>query len=163
MKGQLVNDMIVAYGDFISGPDVYNIPDDYSPERYNYVTSTTGVFDPNGFILIPVSTEIINYEQRRLNIIAMNEYMATLVSQSIITQANFDLFLNDVASLVQGYLGGGGRLITWIETTTRNGYDARTVGFKTRGGYRGNSTNGVTGALGDYPRANDIVNILNNL
>ncbi len=157
MKGQLVNDAIVSYGDFISGPNVYNIPDDYSPERYNYVTSTPGVFDPNGFILIPETTEIINFAKRQSNIQAMNIYMANLVNLGQLSQNNFDVFLSDTVALVQQYLGGNGRLITWIETVSRNGYNATTTGFKTKTAYRGILVGGV------YPRAEAILSILNNL
>lgn len=162
MKGYIINDQILAWGN-IDGPDTYDIPDDYSPEKYNYIPAVAGVFDPNGFVLKTDTIDIIDFAKRQINIQIMNGYMANLITQGVLTQNNFDLFLSDTAALIQQYLGGGGRLITWIETTTRNGYDARTTGFKTRGGYRGNTTNGVTGALGNYPRANDIVNILNNL
>jgi hypothetical protein len=80
-----------------------------------------------------------------------------------LTEANFNLFLNDIALLVQGYLGGGSRLITWIETVNRNGYNATTVGFKTKTGYRGTLLSGTAGATGEYQRATDILAILNNL
>jgi hypothetical protein len=160
MRGYIINDQILAWGN-IDGQDTYEIPDDYSPERYNYIPAVAGVFDPNGFV-IRVNTTI-DFDRRQSNIQAMNTYMANLVNLGQLSQNNFDVFLSDTVSLVQQYLGGNGRLITWIETTTRNGYDARTSGFKTRGSYRGNTTNGVTGALGSYPRADDIVNILNNL
>lgn len=54
MRGQLINDEIVVYGKSLEGQDVYDIPDDYSPEKYNYIPSVAGVFDPNGFYLIIV-------------------------------------------------------------------------------------------------------------
>jgi hypothetical protein len=93
----------------------------------------------------------------------MNDYMASFVLINQLTQANFDLFLSDSASFVQQYLGGGGRLITWIETVNRNGFNATTTGFKTRTGYRGPSSNGVEGVNGNYIRANTILSFLNDL
>lgn len=105
----------------------------------------------------PVVEEEIDFAKRMENVQQMNSYMSSFIAQGTLTQANFDLFLNDTATNVQGYLNGGGRLITWIETTSRNGYNATTVGFKTRTAYRGTLTNGV------YPRAEAILTILNNL
>lgn len=157
MRGQLRNDVIVAYGYSLVGTDVYDIPDDYSPERYNYTPAVAGVFDPNGFTLKPESVEVIDFAKRQMNIQMMNGYMANLVTTSQLTQNNFDLFLSDTAALVQQYLGGGGRLITWIETVSRNGYNATTTGFKTKTAYRGTLNNGV------YPRAEAILAILNDL
>jgi hypothetical protein len=102
-------------------------------------------------------TPTIDYSKRQSNITAMNEYMASFVGSGALTAASFDLFLSDTSSLVTQYLGGGGRLITWIETTNRNGYNASTSGFKTKTAYRGNLVNGV------YERAETILAILNNL
>ena len=161
MKGQIQNDIIVSYGNVLSGPDVFDIPDDYSHERYFYTPSVPGVFDPNGFTLRP-QTVVIDESRRRGNINRMSEYMASFIDNGI-TQANFDLFLSDTAALQQQYISGGGRLITWIETVNRNGYNATTIGFKTRTAYRGTTTNGVNGVNGDYPRVNAILEILNDL
>lgn len=105
----------------------------------------------------PVIPESIDFVKRQNNINQMNAYMDSLRVEGSITQANFDLFLADTATNVQQYLGGGGRLITWIETVNRNGYNASTVGFKTKTAYRGTLVNGV------YPRAEMILSILNNL
>lgn len=157
MKGQIINDVIIVYGNFVSGDNVFEIPDDYSPEKYNYIPSVAGVFDPNGFILKPITSDVIDFAKRQMNVQMMNEYMANLVATSQLTQNNFDLFLSDTAALVQQYLGGGGRLITWIETVNRNGYNATTTGFKTKTSYRGTLVNGI------YPRAEDILVILNDL
>jgi len=156
MRGQLINDEIVVYGEIIEGDNVYDIPNDYSPDKYNYTPLIAGEFNPNGFTLKPV-TETIDFSQRQSNVNQMNSYMDSLRVEGAITQANFDLFLADTATNVQGYLSGGGRLITWIETVNRNGYNATTIGFKTKTAYRGTLTNGV------YPRAEMILSILNNL
>lgn len=157
MKGQLLNDAIVAYGDSLTGIDVYDIPDDYSPEKYNYIPDVVGVFDPNGFTLKPNVVDPVDFAKRQMNIQMMNGYMVNLVATSQLTQNNFDLFLSDTAAFVQQYLGGGGRLITWIETVSRNGFNATATGFKTKTTYRGALVNGL------YPRAEAILAILNDL
>jgi hypothetical protein len=154
MRGYIINDQILAWGN-IDGQDTYEIPDDYSPEKYIYIPSVAGVFDSNGFTLR--NTNIINFDKRQGNINQMNSYMDSLRLEGALTQANFDLFLADTSANVQQYLGGGGRLITWIETVNRNGYNATNVGFKTKTAYRGLLVNGV------YPRAEMILSILNNL
>ena len=154
-------DLIYQYGPALeNNPNAVNIPDDFSYALYNYIPAVAGVYDPNGFVLRVNNT--IDFEKRQSNINQMNSYMDSLRVEGLITQANFDLFLADTATNVQQYLGGGGRLITWVETLSRNGYNATSIGFKTRA-YRGVSTNGQINAAGIYPRANDIVNILNNL
>lgn len=106
---------------------------------------------------VPVQEEMIDFVRRQTNAQRMNNYMANLVTLGQLTQNNFDLFLSDTAALVQQYLGGGGRLITWIETVSRNGFNATTTGFKTKTAYRGALINGL------YPRAEDILVILNDL
>jgi len=53
MKGQIQNDIIVSYGEVLSGADVFDIPGDYTPERYDYIPAVAGVYDPNGFIPKP--------------------------------------------------------------------------------------------------------------
>jgi hypothetical protein len=105
----------------------------------------------------PVVQESIDFVKRQSNVNQMNSYMDSLRVEGLITQANFDLFLADTATNVQSYLSGGSRLITWIETVNRNGYNATTVGFKTKTAYRGALVNGV------YSRAEMILSILNNL
>ena len=150
--------MIYQYGLAIeSDPNAVNIPDDFSYGLYNYVPAVAGVYDPNGFVLRLTQASSIDFERRQSNVNQMNSYMASLVIEGLLTQANFDLFLNDTAVNLQGYLNGGGRLITWIETVNRNGYNATTIGFKTRTAYRGALIGGV------YPRAEMILSILNNL
>ena len=105
---------------------------------------------------IPVVQESIDFVKRQANVNQMNSYMDSLRIEGLITQANFDLFLADTATNVQSYLSGGSRLITWIETLSRNGYNATSIGFKTRV-YKGSLVNGL------YPRAEMILSILNNL
>jgi len=107
--------------------------------------------------------QTINFEKRAENVQRMNEYMISFVTAGQLTQNNFDLFVSDTASFVQQYLSGGGRLITWIETVNRNGYNATTIGFKTKTGYRGATSNGVEGVNGNYVRANTILGFLNDL
>jgi hypothetical protein len=156
------NDKVVAYGPACFGPDTYDgAPDDYEFGKYDYTPITPGVFNPDGFTLSNL-TPVVDFELRQFNINQMYAYMAALVPAGL-TQANFDLFLSDTATFVQQYIGGGSRLITWIETVNRNGYDARTVGFKTKTGYRGPLLSGTAGATGNYQRVNDILAILNNL
>jgi hypothetical protein len=151
-------DLIYQYGPALeTDPNAVNIPDDFSYGLYNYVPAVAGVYDPNGFVLRPTQASSIDFERRQSNVNQMNSYMASLVIEGLLTQANFDLFLNDTAVNLQGYLNGGGRLITWIETVNRNGYNATTIGFKTRTAYRGTLVNGL------YPRAEMILSILNNL
>jgi len=137
------------------------VPDDFSLELYDYIAITEGVYNSGNFRL-KSSVPQINFEKRQSNIQRMNEFMLSFVGNGI-TQANFELFLSDTAALAQAYLGGSGRLITWVETLSRNGYNATTVGFKTRGAYRGTTINGVEGASGNYPRANTILGFLNDL
>jgi hypothetical protein len=143
MRGYIINDQILAWGN-IDGQDTYEIPDDYSPERYNYIPAVAGVFDPNGFVLRVNTT--IDFDRRQSNVNQMNSYMDSLRLEGAITQGNFDLFLADTAINVQVYLGGGTRLNTWIDTT-----------FKTKTAYRGPLVNGL------HPRAEMILSILNNL
>jgi hypothetical protein len=158
MRGliDLTTDIIFSWG-LVYETDInaVDLPDDYSPEKYIYTPSVAGVFDPNGFTLR--NTNVIDFDKRQSNINQMNSYMDSLRLEGALTQANFDLFLSDTATNVQGYLSGGGRLITWIETVNRNGYNATTTGFKTKTAYRGTLVNGL------YPRAEMILSILNNL
>ena len=148
---------IVAYGDFIEGIEVYDIViDDYSPDKYNYTSAVNGVFNPNGFTLKSI-VENVDFVKRQDNINKMSNYMNNLLQQGQLTQSNLDLFFADVAINVQGYLNGAGRLITWIETVNRNGYNASTIGFKTKTAYRGT----LVGST--YQRAEDILLILNDL
>jgi len=156
MQVQIINDIIVGYGDFISGNDVFDAPDDYTPSRYSYTAITPNTYNPNGFAIIAQIIEV-DFLKRQENINLMSNYMLNFVTLGQLTQTNFDLFLADVSALIQGYLNGGGRLITWVETVLRNGYNATTVGFKTRSAYRGT----ISGSL--YPRAEAILAILNSI
>ena len=139
------------------------VPADYDNSIYDYIATVPGQYSPSNFRLKTQPSQTINFEKRTQNIQLMNDYMASFVLINQLTQANFDLFLSDTSSFIQQYLGGGGRLITWIETVNRNGYNATTVGFKTRTGYRGPSSNGVEGVNGNYVRVNTILGFLNDL
>ena len=48
---------IIGYGggDNATGINVYfeGVPNDYSPERYDYQPANPAIYDPNGFIPIP--------------------------------------------------------------------------------------------------------------
>ena len=103
----------------------------------------------------------IDFAARQANINAMNQYMLDLVGNNL-TESNFNLFLADTALLVQGYLGGGTRLITWVSTINAGGYNATTIGMKTKTAYRGVTNNAIEGVNGNYDRVNDILTILNN-
>jgi hypothetical protein len=158
MKGliNLTNDTVISWGAaYETDVNAVDFPDDYSPEKYNYVAQTAGVYNINNFVLN--DNQEVNFAKRQSNVNSMSNYMAGFVTQGTLTQNSFDLFLSDTASLVQGYLGGGSRLITWIETVNRNGYNATNVGFKTKTAYRGTLVNSV------YPRAEFILSILNDL
>jgi hypothetical protein len=165
----LINDTIVNWSLF---PIVSNefgtvftlsdgVPADFSLDLYDYIPTVAGVYNAANFRLKSIVPQI-NFEKRQQNIQRMNEYMLSFVGNGL-TQPNFDLFLSDTSTFVQQYLGGGGRLITWIETVNRNGYNATTVGFKTRTAYRGATSNGVEGVNGNYVRANTILGFLNDL
>ena len=167
MKGlySVEQDTIVSYGvayeNMGVADSVYDIPDDYTPDRYRYVSITPGTFNPNGFT--PISSVSVDFIKRQSNVNAMSQYMTAVKDAGGITQANLELFLSDTAAFVPAYVGGSSRLITWIETVNRNGYNAKTVGFKTKTGYCGTLLSGTAGALGEYQRATDILAILNNL
>ena len=139
------------------------VPADYDISRYHYIPTVAGVYNAANFRLKVQPMQTINFEKRAENVQRMNEYMISFVTANQLTQNNFDLFVSDTASFVQQYLSGGGRLITWIETVNRNGYNATTVGFKTRTAYRGATSNGVEGVNGNYVRANTILGFLNDL
>lgn len=52
MKVQIINDEILAFGEILEGFDVYdNAPNDYSPDVYDYIPNTPGVYDFNNFVL----------------------------------------------------------------------------------------------------------------
>jgi hypothetical protein len=158
MKGliNLTNNTVVSWGAaYETDVNAVDFPDDYSPEKYSYVAQTAGVYNINNFVLN--DNQEVNFAKRQSNVNSMSNYMAGFITQGTLTQNSFDLFLSDTASLVQGYLGGGSRLITWIETVNRNGYNATNVGFKTKTAYRGTLSNGI------YPRADFILSILNDL
>jgi len=119
MRVKVVNDIVEAYGVACLGPDTYDgAPDDYEFGKYLYTPITPGVFNPDGFTLSN-SAPVVDFELRQSNVNAMYGYMAALVPSGL-TQANFDLFLSDTATFVQQYVGGGSRLITWIETVDRD-------------------------------------------
>ena len=139
------------------------VPADYDNSIYDYIATVPGQYSPSNFRLKTQPSQTINFEKRTQNIQLMNDYMASFVLINQLTQANFDLFLSDSSSFVQQYLGGGGRLITWIETVNRNGFNATTTGFKTRTGYRGPTSNGVEGVNVNYVRVNTILGFLNDL
>lgn len=157
-------DLVYQYGPVLeSNPNAVEIPDDFSYGLYDYIPAVAGVYDPNGFVLREAEGEVDVIEKRRDNIRRMNAYMRNLLTTAAITQAAWELFIADTAVLSQNYVEESGRLITWVETTSRNGYNATTSGFKTKSSYRGVSTNGQINAAGNYPRANDLLAILNDL
>lgn len=55
MRGifDFTNDTVVAWGVLYDDPqydaEAFEVPDDYSPERYDYIPAVAGVYDPNGF------------------------------------------------------------------------------------------------------------------
>lgn len=148
------NGEIIMWSDFIDADEVsfFQAPDDYSADKYTYTPLVGGGFNINGFALKPLPEDIVNFVKRNVNIQRMNSYMAVQL-----TQSSFDLFLSDTSTHVTGYLNGGSRLITWVETVNRNGYNATSVGFKTKASYRGTPVEGV------YERAEAILAILNDL
>ena len=165
MKALFLSGVVISFGPVYESMDasnnVYNVPDDYDFGKYTYTAFPDLSYNPNGFALTQIPASV-DFELRQSNVNEMSQYMASLVPASL-SQANFDLFLSDTSAFVPQYLGGGSRLITWIETVNRNGYNATSVGFKTNAGYRGTLLSGTAGAGGQYQRATDILAILNNL
>ena len=54
MRVQVVNDVIVAWGVAVLGDDTYDgAPEDYSPDLYDYIPETPGVYSPLNFIRKP--------------------------------------------------------------------------------------------------------------
>lgn len=52
MRVQIINDEVVAYGESISGENIYNISiSDYDHEKYDYIPEIPGVFNENNFKL----------------------------------------------------------------------------------------------------------------
>lgn len=52
MKVQIINDIILAYGTHLYGDDVYDAPDDYTFDTYNYIPKVPGQYDIDNFIKI---------------------------------------------------------------------------------------------------------------
>lgn len=52
MKVQIVNDIVVAYGPQLFGNDIYDAPDDYTFDTYNYIPKVPGQYDIENFIKI---------------------------------------------------------------------------------------------------------------
>jgi hypothetical protein len=51
-------DTILSWGKlYESDPEAVDVPDDYSPESYDYVPEIPGVYDPDGFIQKPILAE----------------------------------------------------------------------------------------------------------
>jgi hypothetical protein len=45
-------DMIYQYGPLLDdNEDAYSLPDDYNHSIYEYIPSTSGIYDPNGFYI----------------------------------------------------------------------------------------------------------------
>jgi hypothetical protein len=134
MKAQIINDQIIAWGTQLEGPNIFEpIPADYSPERYQYLPQTQGTFDPNGFIPIP--------QTQTPNLVAREDavrQLSTLV-RSYMTEMQFQTYTADVATIVQGYLMGGNRLISWFQTVQANGANYTNTGWLTRA-YAGSTT-----------------------
>jgi hypothetical protein len=65
MKGlySIEEDKIVSYGtayeNMSEEDNVYDIPKDFSFERYSYSSITSGIFNPEGFVLNPEFIETI--------------------------------------------------------------------------------------------------------
>lgn len=129
------------------------------PWLYDYITSTPGVFDPNGFVM--KQPDVIDLP-RDEKIALMNAYMQSLVDSGDLTQSGLDAFLEDTFVASQTFISGSNRLVTWVETTSRDGYNATLTGFKTHAEYRGASEGGLAGIGAIYPRAEHILSILNS-
>lgn len=62
LSGELsgIPDNIVVFG-LNQEPDnikFFKIPNDYHPSKYDYIPSVSGVYDPNGFVLKEVISEV---------------------------------------------------------------------------------------------------------
>jgi len=49
MRVQIIDDIVVAWGIAVFGNNTFDAPNDYSPEIYDYIPETPGVFDINNF------------------------------------------------------------------------------------------------------------------
>ena len=67
LSGELsgIPDNIVVFGlkREVDNISFFDIPEDYYPDKYDYIPSVSGVYDPNGFVLKPV-TQPMNIEER---------------------------------------------------------------------------------------------------
>lgn len=51
----LETDTIESFGSAYEdseGENIFAVPDDYSPDKYDYIPKTSGIYDPDGFKLI---------------------------------------------------------------------------------------------------------------
>jgi hypothetical protein len=136
-----VKNTITSWGNSII--DGYPCPEDFSFDKYVYIPNEDNTFNEDGIQLKPVVVDTT--QKRQNNIKAMKTYMKGQVSAYY-----YDMFLNDTASHQLAYIDEGTRLETWIETTTRNDYNATGSGFKTR-------------SYGNSERSEHILSILSDL
>jgi len=118
MKAQVIDNEIVAWGINIQADNLIDAPDDYSPERYDWIGGE--------FILKP-SISGIDLEARRQ---ALDEVAKYVFNE--FTETHRNQFSADIAALSSGYLIGGNRLVTWIQTAQGNGVNFTTSGFRTK-------------------------------
>jgi hypothetical protein len=50
-----VSDMIIAFGPNLEGENIYQGPVDFDFEKYEYHSEIPGFFNPDGFIIKPLS------------------------------------------------------------------------------------------------------------
>lgn len=118
MRAQIIDNVIVAWGNYSEGEGFIDCPTDYSPERYDWV---------GGEFIIKPELSGIDLEARKR---ALDE-VAKYVFENF-TETHRNQFSADIAALSAGYLLGGNRLITWIRTEQGNGVNYTTSGFRTK-------------------------------
>lgn len=113
-----VPNSILMYGAIVWGDTIIDAPDDYSPMTYDFIA---GEFIPK--VLPPE----INLAARRQALEDVGKYVF-----NEFTEAHRNQFSQDIAALSAGYVLGGNRLVTWIQTTQGNGVNYTTSGFRTK-------------------------------
>lgn len=54
MRVQIIDDKIVAWGVAVFGDSTYDgAPQDYSPDLYDYIPETPGIYSPSNFVRKP--------------------------------------------------------------------------------------------------------------
>lgn len=157
MKIQIRDGIVVAWGEMpnvpVDGVEIFDngVPDDFSLDKYTYTPSAGGVYNPNGFALIPTvpAIDLDTFQQRSA---AMYEYMFGQLGNT----TAYRTFCSDTDALNTMYENAGNlALVAFIRTVDDAVWGSyRTTGFTTKTTYRGTLVNGI------YPRQIAILAIL---